>query len=63
MDWSSGSELVEKVAQSIVANVPDAAARKRLYLDLVNAAEDQDWDCQQEVEGIDPILDKIVKRR
>lgn len=60
MGWSSGTDLVESVAKAIKANVSDPATRKKLYIALVAAAEDCDWDCQNEVEGIDPILDKIV---
>lgn len=63
MGWSSGTELVEQVARSIKANVSDPAVRKQLYKDLVSAAENSDWDCQNEVEGIDPILDRIVRGR
>lgn len=61
MGWSSGTDLVEKVANAIKANVADPKVRTKLYRALVAAAEDNDWDCQNEVEGIDPILDKIVR--
>lgn len=63
MGWASGTYLVRNVAEAIRENVADDEARKRIYRVLVEEAEMCDWDCQNEVEGIDPILDKIVKRR
>jgi hypothetical protein len=63
MGWSSGTDLVRKVAESIRSTVVEPQDRKQLYLDLVSAAEDCDWDCQNEAEGIDPILDRILRRR
>lgn len=60
MGWSSGTELVETVARAIKKNVKEPKVRKALYASLVDAAESHDLDCQNEVLGIDPILDKIV---
>ena len=60
MGWSSGTDFVVEVVQAIKKNVPDAKARKALYIVLVRAAESADWDCQNEVAGIDPILDEII---
>ena len=60
MGWSSGTDFVVEVVQAIKKNVPDAKARKALYIVLVRAAESADWDCQNEAEGIDPILDKVL---
>lgn len=61
MGWSSGTDIVCRVAKAINKNVPDEKARLTIYKELVSAAEDLDWDCLYEAEGIDPILDKILK--
>ena len=62
MGWASGTDIVTEVAKAIKENVKDSLMRRKLYLALVCAAEDQDWDCHCEAEGIDPILDKILNR-
>jgi hypothetical protein len=60
MGWSGGTDIVRKVAEVLVKNVHDKAIRRKIYIALIDAAEDADWDCQDEVEGIDPILDKLL---
>lgn len=61
MGWSSGTDLVERVAVAVKNHVAEASVRKKLYKALVDAATDMDWDCLNEVEGIDPILDQILE--
>lgn len=60
MGWASGTDLVCDIAHAIKTNVKEQKARKALYRALVDAAENADWDCQNEAEGIDPILDEIL---
>lgn len=60
MGWSSGTDFVCDVAHAIKKNVKEKKVREALYWALVNAAENADWDCQNEAEGIDPILDKVL---
>jgi hypothetical protein len=62
MGWSGGTTLVEQVAHAINTHVPDAKTKKKLYQALISAAQDCDWDCENEVEGIDPVLDKLLPK-
>lgn len=61
MGWSSGTELVEDVAKAIKKHVVDPKVKRKLYDALVTAAINQDWDNEDEVMGLDPILDKSIK--
>ncbi len=61
MGWSSGTELVEDVANAIKKHVTDPKVKRKLYDALVIAAINQDWDNEDEVAGLDPILDKSIK--
>ncbi len=60
MGWSSGTEIVETVANAIKEHVTDKKVRRKLYAALVDACQSADWDCENEACGIDPILDKIL---
>lgn len=60
MGWSSGTELVEEIATAIKAYVGDADIKRKLYDALVSAAITQDWDNEDEVKGMDPILDEAI---
>lgn len=56
MGWSSGSELFNKVIEAIKPRIPDEE-RKAIYLDLIPAFEDQDWDTQDECFDSDPMFE------
>ncbi len=60
MGWASGSVLVSRVARRVRGVVGDAEQRRMIYEELVKAATDLDWDCLDEAEGIDPILDEVL---
>ncbi len=60
MGWSSGTDIVREVAEAINEHVSDVKTKRKLYKALVSACEDQDWDGQDEVAGIDPILDRVL---
>ena len=60
MGWAGGSELVSRVAKRVLAVVGDSVDRRMIYEELVDAATDHDWDCLDEAEGIDPILDEVL---
>ena len=60
MGWASGSVLVSRVARRVRDVVGVAKQRRMIYEELVEAATDLDWDCLDEAEGIDPILDEVL---
>jgi hypothetical protein len=60
MGWASGSSIACEVGQAIRDNVKDKKARRACYEALVSALESEDWDCQNEATGIDPILDELL---
>lgn len=61
MGWSSGSELFDEVIKAVQPRVPDAATRKAIYLDLIPAFEDHDWDTEDECLGSDPMFDAAYR--
>ncbi len=60
MGFSSGTDIAITVAEAVKKHVADAKARHAIYKALVDALESADWDCQNEAEGIDPVLDKLL---
>lgn len=61
MGWASGTELVTRIATRVLSVVDDSRQRRKIYEELVEAATDLDWDCLDEAEGIDPVLDEILR--
>ncbi len=61
MGWAGGSVIVSRVARRVKGVVGDAEQRRMIYEELVEAATDLDWDCLDEAEGIDPILDEVLR--
>ena len=61
MGWSSGSRIFGKVIEAIKPAVKDENARKEIYLDLIDAFEESDWDTQDECMGKDPAYDAALK--
>lgn len=57
MGWSGGSRLFGAVIEAIKPEVPDEAKRKNLYLKLIDAFRDEDWDTLDECVGDDPAYD------
>ena len=55
MGWASGSDIAEVVAKLLLKYVPKDKLKMEAQKAL-NALEDQDWDCQNEVELFDYIL-------
>lgn len=52
---------MEAVAPSLKA-VPESD-RKAIYEALIEWAEQEDWDTQNEAEGIDPVLDGLLREK
>lgn len=61
MGWSSGTSLVRRVIKATMANVEDSAVRQRLYVEIIRAFEDADWDNVDEAMGDDPAFDDAVR--
>ncbi len=62
MGWSSGTPLVEKMIDMIQENVGDPDKRFYMYLELIEAFEDADWDNIDEVIGLDPEFDRAANQ-
>ena len=60
MGWSSGSELFSIVIDSVKKRLPDNE-RRELYVELIPAFEDMDWDTQDECMGKDPMYEAALK--
>lgn len=61
MGWSGGSRVAANFIKTIRREVPDAATRQRIYLDIIDYLEDEDWDTQDEAQGLDPAFDAALK--
>lgn len=61
MGWSSGTDLMSDVINIIKTNVKNEKSRKDIYTELIEAFEDQDWDCQMECCDLDTVYDAALK--
>lgn len=62
MGWASGSSLFADVITAIKDHIP-SKEKEGVYTALIDAFEDEDCDTLDECVGIDPKLDKILKKR
>lgn len=60
MGWSYGSVLMNAIIKAVRPEVPNEAARKRIYSKIVKVLEGEDWDTQDESMGIDPVADRVL---
>jgi hypothetical protein len=58
MGWASGSELMTRSIEAVLESVPDAEARRTIYLRLIAAYQDGDCDTLADCLGIDPAYDQ-----
>lgn len=61
MGWASGSYLMNDVIRALQQEVPDDAVRERIYVRLIDAFENDDWDTQDECRGRDKAFDAALK--
>jgi hypothetical protein len=61
MGWASGSELMQKMINIAMRYIPDDIIRRGFYRGAILAFENADWDCQNDVEGIDPVFDLALR--
>jgi hypothetical protein len=62
MGWSGGTEVARKLIKLAMKHVPESA-RPKFYDGMIEALEDNDWGCQEEVEEIDPAFDRVLDKR
>jgi hypothetical protein len=61
MGWSSGSSLMGNIIRRSQKLDISFGQMVELYLILIESFEDRDWDCIDEVMGLDPAFDKAAK--
>jgi hypothetical protein len=59
MGWASGSCVAEPLIKAAKKYVP-AAKRPEFYRILLDTLRNHDWDCEEDVRGIDPLFDKLL---
>lgn len=63
MGWSGGSEVASSLIRAIKKNVDSDDVKSKLYEELLEALENQDWDNQEDAEGVDPVFDAVLKAK
>ena len=61
MGWASGSQVMEEIIDLVKDEIRDDQVRYRLYKGIITALEGNDWDTQNECEGVDAAYDKALK--
>jgi hypothetical protein len=61
MGWSTGTDLMGTIICSLCRHVKNDVAREHIYLDIIEAFEDHDWDGQDECLGEDKAFDNALK--
>jgi hypothetical protein len=61
MGWASGSRLFNSVIEVLKNNIDDKQLREDIYIELIEAFEDCDWDTQDECMDRDPAFDSALK--
>lgn len=61
MGWSGGSHLFSEVITTLQKHVQDEDDREAIYVELIDAFEEADWDTLDECMGEDPAYDAAVK--
>jgi|GEM_PF-4333119 len=63
MGWASGSDVAIKMIYAIRIEKIDEEAKARLYTALIKVLRDADWDAEDEALEIDPLFDKILRKK
>lgn len=61
MGWASGSEIMDEVIHAVNKVDLSEADRVKIFLEVIDALEDRDWDTQDDCLGSDPAFDKALK--
>ena len=59
MGWASGSTVMTKIIEVVKKEVPSKKKRKALYVGIVDALRDADWDTLDECLGEDQAYDEV----
>lgn len=59
MGWSSGSSTFSQIIEAVLPVVTKKEDRKKIYLPILKAFEEQDWDTQEECLGEDEAYDEV----
>ncbi len=57
MGWCGGSDIAEKAIKAIKPRINDTSVRFAIYVDLIVALQENDWDNEDEVIGLDYAFD------
>lgn len=60
MSWKSGTSLFAKLVDTIEANIAEEEDRVNVYIEMIEAFEDADWDCLHDVFGEHTALDTAI---
>lgn len=63
MGWSSGSIHAETLIKVLSELNLDDETREKIYSEMIDVWESDDWDTQDEVMGQDDIFDKLIKEK
>lgn len=63
MGWASGSEVMGRIIKVVKKEVASKAKRKALYMGIIQALEDHDWDTQDECLGEDQAYDDVYNEQ
>lgn len=58
MGWSGGTEIMRVLVENI-RDLPDDR-KTRIYSAVAGQLRMQDWDVEEECEGLDPVLDEVL---
>lgn len=62
MGWAGGSSHAETLILACKKNGVDEDARREIYRDMIALWTAEDWDTQNEVEGLDVIFDEEITK-
>ena len=62
MGWASGSELFSRLIKTTKKHVKDPKVRTEIYVEMIDAFADADWDTHDECSGEDPSYDAAIKK-
>lgn len=60
MGWASGSTVFSEVISAVKEHVKEKDVRKAIYIPIIEAFEEKDWDTQDECIGEDDAYDEAI---
>lgn len=62
MGWASATYLVRRIVKLCQRTMPDPNERRSFYIEIIEFFEDEDWDTQDEMLGVDPAFDAAMRQ-